>query len=70
MKGSLREGILRKTTVLLDFVQITSHPSPQIWTTYTFFSDVEIQDLKISLGLKKHFYIMIYYIYIQPKKAV
>ena len=26
--------------------------SPQIWTTLTTFSDVEIQDLKVSLGLK------------------
>ena len=28
-----------------------------------FFSDVEIQDLKVSLGLK-----ILYMIYIQPKK--
>ena len=35
---------------------------PPIWTTSTIFSDVEIQDLKVSLGLKI-LYIYIMYIY-------
>ena len=34
------------------FVQITSPPSPQFVKLVQFFSDVEIQDLKDSLGLK------------------
>ena len=28
-------------------------PSPPIWTTCTTFSNVEIQELKVSLGLHK-----------------
>ena len=49
----VREGILRKkTAALLDFVQITSPPSPpNLDNLYNFFSDVEIQELKASLGL-------------------
>ena len=41
-----------KTAVFLEFVQITS-PPPLIWTTCTTFSNVEIQELKVSLGLHK-----------------
>ena len=41
-------------SVLLDFVQITSPlpPSPQFEQLVQLFSDIEIQDLKVSLGLK------------------
>ena len=45
-----REGILRKNS-LLDFVQITS-PPPQFGQLVQLFSDVKIQDLKVSLGQK------------------
>ena len=40
-------------------------PSPQFGQLVQLFSDVEIQDLKVSLGLKILYvqYIMIYYIY-------
>ena len=41
-----------KTAVLLDFVRLWPTPLSPIWTTFTTFSDVEIQDLKVSLGLK------------------
>ena len=37
--------------------------SPQFGKLVQLFSDVEIQDLKVSLGLK-----ILYMIYIQPKK--
>ena len=33
----LREGVTKKAAVLLDFVQNTSPPLPQIWTTFTTF---------------------------------
>ena len=44
----------KKVAVLLDFVQITSppSPSPQFGQLAQLFSDVKIQDLKVSLGLK------------------
>ena len=44
--GTVSRG---KTAVLLDFVQITF---PQFGQLVQLFSDVEIQDLKVSLGLK------------------
>ena len=46
------DGIPEKTAVLLEFVQITSPPSPQFGKLVQLFSDVKIQDLKISLGLR------------------
>ena len=43
----------KKAAVLLDFVQITSPPPhPNLDNLYNFFSDVKIQNLKVSLGLK------------------
>ena len=43
-------------------------PLPPIWTTCTTFSDVEIQDLKVSLGLKiLYIHYNILYICIQAK---
>ena len=39
----------KKTAVLLDFVQITSPPPTNL---DNFVSDIKIQDLKVSLGLK------------------
>ena len=41
-----------KTAILLDIVQITSPPSPQFGQLVQLFSDVKIQDLKVSLELK------------------
>ena len=43
-----------ETAILLDLVQIASpppFPPPNLDNSYNFFSDVEIQDLKDSLGL-------------------
>ena len=38
---------------ILDFFQLTSPPLfPNLDNLYNFFSDVEIQDLKVSLGLR------------------
>ena len=51
-----------KTAVLLDFVQITSPaPSPQFGQLVQLFSDVGIQDLKESIGLK-----ILYVLYFIP----
>ena len=44
----VRDGFPRKIAILLDFVQITSPPSPQFGQLVQLFSDVEIQDLKVS----------------------
>ena len=43
-----------ETAVILDFVQITFPPilSPQFGHLVQFFSNVKIQDLKVSLGQK------------------
>ena len=49
--GSKGRSHEKKTAVLLDFVQIAS--SPPIWTTCTTFSDAKVQDLKVSLRLKR-----------------
>ena len=59
----------KKFAVLLDFVQITSPPPPPPFGQLVqLFSDVEIQDLKVSLGLKMLCILyIILYIYIQPK---
>ena len=64
-KGTVSRG---KTAVLLDFVQITSPPQfPPIWTTCSTFSNLKIQDLKVSLELQI-LYILYNILYIQPKK--
>ena len=49
--GAVSRG---KTADLLDFVQITSPPPPsrKFGQLVTLFSDVKIQDLKVSLDLK------------------
>ena len=58
-----------KTAVLLDFVQIT--PSPQFGQLVQIFSDVEIQDSQVSLGLKILYMLYnIIYIYTQPKEQL
>ena len=44
----------------MDFVQITSPPSPQFGQLVQLFSDVEIQDLKVSLGLKVLYILYLY----------
>ena len=63
-----------KKAVLLDSVQITSPQFGQLVQLVQLFSNVKIQDLKVSLGLKIlyiHYNILyIYYIYIQPKKQL
>ena len=56
----------KKTALLLDFVQITSLPLPNLDNLYNFFSDVEIQDLKVSSGLKILLYNMYVYFYSTP----
>ena len=55
--------------MLLDIVQITSPtPSPQFGQLVQLFFNVEIQDLKVSLGLKILYILYILYmLYIQPK---
>ena len=47
-----RDGILKKTAVLLDFVQITFRPSLQFAKLVQLFSDVKIKDLKVSFEMK------------------
>ena len=48
----VRDVLLRKKPAfVLDLVQITP-PPPNLDNLYNFFSNVEIQDLKESLGLK------------------
>ena len=43
-------------------------PPPNLDNFYNFFSDVEIQDLKVNLGLKILFILyLLYMLYIQPK---
>ena len=60
----IRDVLTKKTAVLLDFVQITP-PPPQFRQLVQLFSDVKIQDLKVSLGLK---ILYIHTTYIQPKQ--
>ena len=62
----------KKVTVLLDFVQITSPPSPQFGQLVQLFSDIEIQDLKVNLELKILYilYNILYISYMQPKKQL
>ena len=48
-----RKDIPKKAAVLLDFVQITPlPPSPPFGQLVQIFSDIEFQDLKVSLGLE------------------
>ena len=62
-QGEFRDGLAKKPAFLLDFVQITfpptPPPSPQFGQLVHLFSDVKIQDSKVSLELK-----ILYIIYI------
>ena len=62
IKGRSRE---KKMPYFGFFLQIIPLPlSPNLDNLYNFFSDVEIQDLKVSLGLYMYICIFcIYYIY-------
>ena len=62
VRVSLGKVSWEKTAVLLDFVQITSRP-PHFGQLVQLFSDVEIQDLKVSLELKYYMYYIMFYIY-------
>ena len=65
--GTVSRG---KSAVLLDFVQITS-PPPKFRKLIQFFSDVRIQDLKVSLELKILYIVYnIQHVYIHPKITV
>ena len=56
----LREGLLRKICCSFGFRPNNLSPPPILENLYNFFSDVEIQDLVVSLGLKILYFLSIY----------
>ena len=60
--------VSRRKKLLLFWILSELPPSPPFGQLVQLFSDVEIQDLKVSLGLKMLCILyIILYIYIQPK---
>ena len=69
MPNDIREGILRRNCCSFGFCpKYLRPPHLNLDNLYNFFSDVEIQDLKVNLGLKILFILyLLYMLYIQPK---
>ena len=65
--NNLREGLTKKNCCSFGFCPNYLPPSPQFGHLVQFFSNVKIQNLKVSLGLKL-LYIHDDILYIQPKK--
>ena len=66
----VREGVPRKNCSSFGFrPNYLPPPLPPIWTTCIIFSDVEIQDLKVSLGLKILFILCLFLLYYFPPIA-
>ena len=69
--GALRDILLRKYCFSFGFCPnyLTLASPPQVGQLVQLFPDVEIQDLKDSLGLKL-LYVLYVVLYIQPKETV